>query len=328
MELPSTPSHFDTERLGVEAVASSLFRLKQIWRETPSVDVGIDGQIEFRSPDGKATGQLVAVQIKSGRSHFKDHGEEWHFYPEGKHRFYWERFPIPVLLCLHDPDAVRTFWCDARQWLRSSKGKAAYIAVPKTQVLETSTAEELFHTAGPAPGVFLPIPLVLEEMISAQCPEAAFPVSYFELFVHGLTNLCNSLYFGMDVPMQVAEFNLSRAHSEFGVGIGSNEHEFLWSYVRFLLTHQLADIRFSDCLADWDEMELHPMFIAKLTSRGRQLIDLIGERETTFRRDGKVASGGRHVYAAQEAYVGVLLTPGTVARFPVIASFLEASRQK
>src|SRR4051812_9521326 len=92
MELPKAPQNFQQERTGILAVARELNRLELIWRETPMSDVGIDGQIEFVDDAGNATGRLVAVQIKCGTSYFHDHGDEWHFYPDPKHRFYWERF--------------------------------------------------------------------------------------------------------------------------------------------------------------------------------------------------------------------------------------------
>jgi hypothetical protein len=36
--------------------------------------VGVDGQVELVNDDGEATGALVAVQIKSGRSYLNDAG--------------------------------------------------------------------------------------------------------------------------------------------------------------------------------------------------------------------------------------------------------------
>ena len=50
-------------------------------------DVGIDGNLEFVTAEGLATGRLMAVQVKSGRSFFSHpttHG--WKCYPEEKHR--------------------------------------------------------------------------------------------------------------------------------------------------------------------------------------------------------------------------------------------------
>ena len=40
------------------------------------VDFGIDGQIEATDHDGKPTGQLFAVQVKAGRSRFREEGEK------------------------------------------------------------------------------------------------------------------------------------------------------------------------------------------------------------------------------------------------------------
>ena len=103
MNLPSAPQNYQQERLGITSVAMALTSLGVIWRETPMADVGIDGQIEHVSADGKATGRLLAAQVKSGPSYFHDHGSHWHFYLDEKHRLYWERFPIPVIFFLHDP---------------------------------------------------------------------------------------------------------------------------------------------------------------------------------------------------------------------------------
>ena len=87
MNLPSVSQNFHQERLGIASVAMSLANLGVIWRENPMADVGIDGQIEYVSRDGKATGQLLAAQVKSGPSYFHDHNTHWHFYPDDKHRF-------------------------------------------------------------------------------------------------------------------------------------------------------------------------------------------------------------------------------------------------
>jgi len=92
MSFPKYNSTSSQERFGVNAVAETMAKIGQIWRETPLADVGIDGQIEYVSPEGYATGRLISVQIKSGPSFFKESGAHWVFHPEEKHRFYWERF--------------------------------------------------------------------------------------------------------------------------------------------------------------------------------------------------------------------------------------------
>ncbi len=325
MNLPAAPQNHQQERIGITSVAMALTSLGVIWRETPMADVGIDGQIEYVSADGKATGRLLAAQVKSGPSYFHDHDTHWHFYPDDKHRFYWERFPIPVILFLHDPNHQATYWCDARQWLRSpASSSQAYIAIPKEQRLDNTTREQLFAVTGVGSDAFLEVPDILNHMMLARCSNASFPVSYFELFVHGLTNICRTLYFSMDVAMNVAEFNLERTNAITGVGVGATEHEFLFSYLRFIVSQHLADVDFADCLIDWFDREMQPSFFAPLTSRGRQLVSLVGEHEKRLRDAGAVHGHNAGVHVAQEVVIGVQMTPGTAARFPLVTDFIEA----
>jgi hypothetical protein len=127
------------------------------------VDVGIDGQIEFVNDAGKATGQLIAVQVKSGPSYFHDHGDHWWFYPDSKHRYYWERYPLPVIVMLHHPDENITYWADARLALRSpEKASLAHISVPKATQLQSTSRDKLFVSVGASGAQVLPIPEVLK----------------------------------------------------------------------------------------------------------------------------------------------------------------------
>lgn len=52
MSFPKYNQTNSQERLGVNAVAEAMAKIGQIWRETPMADVGIDGQIEYVSPEG------------------------------------------------------------------------------------------------------------------------------------------------------------------------------------------------------------------------------------------------------------------------------------
>ena len=195
MEIPKVPQNLQQERNGILAVAMELNRLGLIWRETPMADVGIDGQVEFVDDAGNATGRLLAVQVKSGPSYFHNHGNEWHFYPDSKHRFYWERFPIPVIVALYDPADRSTYWADARLALRSPEtASEKYIAIPKRNRLQDSSREALFSSTGATTSPFLPVKDVFRHLIMARTQNASFPVSHFDLFVHGLTNIVRTLY--------------------------------------------------------------------------------------------------------------------------------------
>lgn len=321
VELPRVLDNSQPERIGVAAVMMAMAKGGQIWRETPHSDIGIDGQIEHVGAEGKVTGRILAVQVKSGESFFKhEHDQAWHFYPEEKHRMYWERFPVPVLLCLHNPTTLRTYWVDARHWLRSpSTSTLRYIAVPKNQVLENTSVEQLFIATGAESGSFLSVEDVLHRLLASRSPNASCPVSYFELFVFGLTNICRTLYFHMDVVMNVAEHNLI----EEGWGMGSSDYEFIFDYVRFITAQHIADVDFSDCMIDWVDREMTPRFFAPLTSRGRELVKLIGLREDQLKKDGKLSNFHPGIRVAQETLVAATLTPGTIARFPLVSAFME-----
>ena len=59
------------ERIGVSSVEKIINQMGMIFREQPVDDYGIDAQIEIVE-NKCATGKLIAVQIKSGNSYFKE----------------------------------------------------------------------------------------------------------------------------------------------------------------------------------------------------------------------------------------------------------------
>lgn len=322
MTPPTVPRTLWTERAGILAVASEVNRLGLIWREQPSPDVGIDGQIELVDANGNATGRIVAVQVKSGHSYLKSGGDHWVFHPDEKHRFYWEVFPIPVLLMLHSPAEGTTFWADARQALRSAGHRDAVpIRVPKSNVLQTSSAGDLFYTTGGAADTFLDLPGVLGTLCRTTTGSDTFPLSYFDLFANGLTNLGFALYFGMDVAIEVADAQLPDAAA--GLAFGAGEHEFLFGYLRFLVEQNLAVVDISSCLVDWHEREIQPVTIASLTSRGRDLVRLIWEEQRRLEREGRLeVPPGLGV--AQEDFVRMTFTSSHYDRIPLIAAFQKS----
>jgi len=318
MNFPEYQTTNATERLGVNAVAEAIARLGLIWRETPMADVGIDGQIEYVDKEGFATGRIVAVQIKSGKSFLKDRDTSWIFYPDQKHRFYWERFPLPVLIILHDPDTNHSYWQDIRQALRTSSENENGILVPKTNILQNTDANTLFEGFAVLDQSLMPIEEVLNHLLNTKCRNGSFPVSFFNLFCSGLTNICRSLYFGMDIAMTVAEENLRLIESHFGVGVGKQEQEFLISYIKFLVHQHIADIDFSDCMVDWYDRQMQPTFMAPLTSRGRALVSQIHKLESKYEADGVIPDTGM-LHAAQESSVQVVITRREIQRIELIA---------
>lgn len=307
MHLPRTGNTYAQERLGISAVQRYAALRQQIWRETGTGDVGIDGNLEYVNADGFATGRLMAVQVKAGPSYFMSRtAQGWKFYPEEKHRRYWEGFPIPVLLVLHDPVSGASYWSDARQALRTLPAEQSYIEVLSQNLLESTDAITLFENAGVQDKPFIgDINKVLSALLATKSRNACFPLSYFELFTHGLTNLCRSIYYGMDAIINAVEYNIDAAGSEFGMGMGDTEHQFAFGFVKFLIAQDLAQIDYADCLVDWLDREMQPHFVAPLTSRGRSLVALIHEQELALVTSGKLPDeGGLHV--AQEGFFGMV----------------------
>jgi hypothetical protein len=325
MELPKVGNTYSQERLGIAAVQIYSARKKQIWRETDTGDVGIDGQLEFVNSNGFATGRTVAVQVKAGTSYFQQQTSAgWKFYPEEKHRNYWEAFPLPVLLVLHNTETGRSYWTDARQALRTpAREERAYIEISNANVLEEADPVSLFENAGVQNEPFISdISDVLTTLLSSHSNEGTFPLTYFELFVHGLTNICRSIYYGMDVVNNVVEYNLEVKNSEFGMGMGYVEHQFTFGFVKFLVAQNLAQVDYADCLIDWIDRTMHPHFVAPLTSRGRALVALIQEEEKRLVTSGAMPDGGL-LHVAQEGLFGMISYPSYFQRFPRIRSFQD-----
>ena len=85
-------------------------------------------EIEFKNDDGKATGQKLYLQLKSGDSHLrKRKTTETEVFPikDERHVRYWMAQAFPVLLVIAGSEGeVR--WMEIRDWLKaaSNNGKS------------------------------------------------------------------------------------------------------------------------------------------------------------------------------------------------------------
>lgn len=277
MELPEYSDKQLQERDGVYAFASAVTKKGLIWRETPNSDVGIDGQIEYRNEQGQASGSLVAVQIKSGISYIGKSHSRIRFRPSPKHAHYWREFPVPVLLVIHDPANDELYWVDARQQLRADSNREV-IDLPIDQTISKVDAKEFFRTVLPISSL-LDIPAVVKTMASERHQNPGFRMSFFELFGFGLADIGRKLFFSMSLCMEIAEIRAD----EFGVGVGSDEHDFLERYINFLIGQGLVYYDYSDYLIDRDR-QVAPIFLAPLTRRGKESLQVMQElTQSAFR---------------------------------------------
>lgn len=127
------------ERIGVHAVGLIVeHELGWIFREQSTSDYGIDALIEERGPDGKPTGKLVALQIKSGPSYFKPKGAGYVYYGEKRHLRYWANHSLPVFIILHNPETQTTLWQKVDRGLIEETRAGWSIFIPQTNTLDAS----------------------------------------------------------------------------------------------------------------------------------------------------------------------------------------------
>lgn len=105
--------------IGVSHVAKVVAQANCVFQSVDQQnDVGIDGYIELVT-DEKASGCLLAVQIKSGASYCL--GENWHIPADAGHIQYWKNHVLPVCGFVYDPDSDSARWVDISQLLEKQE---------------------------------------------------------------------------------------------------------------------------------------------------------------------------------------------------------------
>jgi hypothetical protein len=106
-----------TANQGVMYVQRTVDEMDCVWRPTPNDDVGIDGEIEL-GKDGVATGFLIKVQVKSGRSYIANpKGQAFDFLADADDLTYWKETNLPVILVVFDPDTAEGYWKPIQKYI-------------------------------------------------------------------------------------------------------------------------------------------------------------------------------------------------------------------
>ena len=114
-----------------------------IFREQPISDVGVDAVVEVVS-DGVATGDLLALQLKSGDSFFNETTDEGFVYRgDSDHLEYWKRYAAPVVLVLCRPSCDRCWWQVIDSTSIAVTGTGWKIIVPTANELGSDSREPL-----------------------------------------------------------------------------------------------------------------------------------------------------------------------------------------
>jgi hypothetical protein len=133
----------NTERLGIAKLEWLFSTVGWIFREQTVQDIGIDAQVEIRE-NNISTGQLIAIQVKSGKSYFSERVENNIIYrPDSKHIEYWLRYSLPVIVALYNPEDDTMFWYPIHSKTILNTDKNFKIEISQNFILNKNTFSSL-----------------------------------------------------------------------------------------------------------------------------------------------------------------------------------------
>jgi len=116
--------------------------LEWTFRELLKDDYGIDAQLEIIK-NNEATGRLIAIQIKSGKSYTKKTKEGYVYYGKLKHLNYWLNYSLPVILIICDLEEKKCYWQHITQDNVELTAKSWKVIVPYNQLLSKNSCQPL-----------------------------------------------------------------------------------------------------------------------------------------------------------------------------------------
>ena len=140
-----------TERIGVHHCAEIAETNQWMFREQPTNDIGIDAHMEFIDDTGKPK-QLLALQIKTGRSWFREEKDNSVIFRGINERqyFYWTTNSLPCIVVLYNPESKICIWqkLNTETIKRTKTGNGFYVEVPLSQIFlnESSNRQLLSFT--------------------------------------------------------------------------------------------------------------------------------------------------------------------------------------
>ena len=138
-----------TERIGVGACSVIAEKNNWMFRELPNNDIGIDAHMEFINAPGK-TNQLLALQIKSGKSWFEEKKKNNIIFRQINDRqyHYWIANSLPCIMVLYNPEDEMCIWQkltkETIKRTKEGKGKGYFVEIPMNQIfLDNSSNQKL-----------------------------------------------------------------------------------------------------------------------------------------------------------------------------------------
>ena len=136
-----------TERIGVCHCGEIAERNNWMFREQPVNDIGIDAHMEYVESSGNPK-QLLALQIKTGESWFKEEKEGYIVFRDINERQYnyWTTNSLPCIVVLYSPNNDVCIWqkltTETIEKTKGGEGKGFFVKVPLSQVFLNDLSNE------------------------------------------------------------------------------------------------------------------------------------------------------------------------------------------
>ncbi|MGB9263848.1 MAG: DUF4365 domain-containing protein [Terriglobales bacterium] len=265
-----------TEDLGLAKIHRECALMSAIWRPTPSHDLGIDGQIEFLNEGTVvSTGLILAVQSKSGASYCERVDEnDVLYYPTLKHRTYWGRILLPVLLVLYEPDSDLLIFASVKPQLQNE----GPIRVSRNSVFNQSARSELLRIAREDLEVFSPHEALEKFFLIKLGREGGKTISGIEFLLASVDR--QSEYFSLRMCRIKSVFELLSAEAFFG--IGGSDYEYIFRCSLEFEGLRLADSFISEFNEVWFGLNMVPDITLPLNQRGRSMMGYLWDHLSEF----------------------------------------------
>lgn len=243
--------------------------MQAIWRATPCHDLGVDGQIEFleKTENVISTGKLVAIQVKSGASYFREMTKTCvKYYPSKKHRRYWKSLNLPIILVLHNPDTSQTIYTEVKSQLDAE----APILVPLENQFDQSARTDILslcaHIDDPQ--------RVLQKLKSVTLvTDLRRQISGIEFLLACL----NPVHEYFELRMARISTMLELSTEKRGICTGSDTYDFIHRCSLICLGAKISESFAEIYDHQWYDLHIVPDFVVPLTPFGTRVADYLLE---------------------------------------------------
>ncbi|MEO1353743.1 MAG: DUF4365 domain-containing protein [Cyanobacteria bacterium J06635_15] len=257
------------EDRGLIEVHKACIEMQAIWRPTPCHDLGVDGQIEFLeiADNVISTGKIIAIQVKSGPSYFKEQTKTHvKYYPSKKHRRYWQALNLPIILVLHNPDTNQTIYAEVKAQLDSGTSVLVPLKHQFNQSARTDTLSLCAHIDDPQQ--------ILRKLKSVTLiTEPGKQISGIE-FLLACLNPAHE-YFELRMARILTMLELST--EEGGIYIGNDIYDFVHRCSLICLGAKISESFAETYDHQWYDLHQVPDFVVPLTPFGTRAADCLIE---------------------------------------------------